>query len=239
MPRPPRLTYAHAVHHVTLRCNNREFLFSEPTFELFRNILQQARARFPILIYNYCLMTNHAHLFYEVGADDTLSKAMHWIAATFSRSFNRATGRVGHLWGGRFRSAIIEEDSYFLRCMAYVDLNPVRAGLVASPAEYRWCGHKALQTQDTRELDFHPLYLDLGPNAQARYDAYMDVLAQEAARPRHSLTRDYFIGTPEFVKRMLARFGLNEGRFIRREPLDDGIVCAVPRIGRIRRRDEA
>ena len=78
IPRPPRFSYAHALHHVTLRCNNREFLFTEPTFALFPPLLAEARARFPLALYNYCLMTNHVHLLFRVGRDDTLSKAMHW-----------------------------------------------------------------------------------------------------------------------------------------------------------------
>ena len=67
MSRPPRFSYAHAVHHVTLRCNNREFLFSPASFELFLAVLREARAIFPIHLYNYCLMTNHVHLLLKVG----------------------------------------------------------------------------------------------------------------------------------------------------------------------------
>ena len=84
MPRPLRFSYAHAVHHVTMRCNNREFLFSVPSFELYLDILQEARARFPLRLYNYCLMTNHVHLLFKVGRGDTLSEAMHWISSTFA-----------------------------------------------------------------------------------------------------------------------------------------------------------
>ena len=119
MSRPPRFSYAHAVHHVTLRCNNREFLFSPASFELFLTVLHEARATFPIHLYNYCLMTNHVHLLFKVGRDDTLSKAMHWLSTSFVRRFNKATERKGHLWEGRFRSTLIEQETAFFRCMAY------------------------------------------------------------------------------------------------------------------------
>ena len=84
MSRPLRFSYAHALHHVTLRCNNREFLFSVPSFEIFLGVLQEARAGFKLALYNYCLMTNHVHLLFRVTKDDTLSKAMHWVSSTFS-----------------------------------------------------------------------------------------------------------------------------------------------------------
>jgi putative transposase len=101
MPRPPRLTYPGAVHHVTLRCNNREFLFEPPSLLLFQRFLRKARERFPLLLYNYCLMTNHVHLLFEVGKDDTLSKAMHWLSTSFTRRFNQLAARNGHVCEAR------------------------------------------------------------------------------------------------------------------------------------------
>ncbi|MFH1732055.1 MAG: transposase [Planctomycetota bacterium] len=240
MSRPPRFSYARAVHHVTLRCNNREFLFSVPSFELYLDILQKARARFPLRLYNFCLMTNHVHLLCKVGRGDTLSAAMHWISSTFARRFNRLTSRWGHLWEGRFRSTIIEENSYFFRCMAYLDLNPVRAKMAVTPLEYRWCGHRALRDEDTAALDLHPLYLDCGTDAAARYRSYMNFLADEATRPpASSLATKYFVGTPHFVWRMEKRFGWAESkdRLAAETRIGDDmsdVICVGPKIGRTR-----
>ena len=236
MSRPPRFSYAHALHHVTLRCNNREFLFAEPSFELFRHTLAECRAKFPLHLFHYCLMTNHVHLLFEVGLADTLSRAMHWLSTNFSRRFNKAAGRKGHLWEGRFRSTIIEADSYFLRCMAYVDLNPVRAGLAATPEDYPWSGHRALRDEDSTELAFHPLYLGLGLDAPSRYGAYMALVADEARRPPPSLATEYFAGRPRFVARMERRFGLDRpGVCVERRPLGSGVVTCRPRRGRVQR----
>lgn len=232
MSTPLRLSYENALHHVTLRCNNREFLFTESSFALFHDILQEARRKFHLALYNYCLMTNHLHLFFRVAGADTLSKAMHWIANTFSRRFNKASGRHGHLWEGRFRSTLVEAASYFYRCMAYLDLNPVRAGMAPTPLGYRWCGHRALRDEDHQELDFHPSYLEAGPDAAARYDFYTRLLREEAARPPVSLAREYFAGTPRFLSRMVDRFGLKEGRFVSRRTLDSGLECLGPKRGR-------
>mgnify|MGYP000017645454 FL=1 len=237
MSRPPRFTYAGALHHVTLRCNNREFLFSDASFERFLGVLQRARGKFPLALYHYCLMTNHVHLLFDVRRDDTLPKAMHWLGTTFAREFNRAEGRHGHLWEGRYRSTIIEDAAYFLRPMAYVDLNPVRAGMACVPADYPWSGHRALRDEDRERLAFHPLYVALGANASARFRAYGELLAAEAARPAASLATTHFVGTPRFVRRMEHRFGLDRpGASLVRRPLGLGVFASGPRLGDPRRR---
>ena len=229
MPRAPRFTYARAVHHVTLRCNNREFLFAEPWFARFVEVLEEARGKFPIRLFHYCVMTNHVHLLFQVGHDDTLPKVMHWLSTTFVRRFNKATGRRGHLWEGRYRSSIIEQSSYFFRCMAYVDLNPVHAHIVARASDYPWCGHRALSVEDTSVLDVHDLYLGLGRDVETRYRAYQELVAEEAARPAFSLARVHFAGTARFVRRMETRFEVGTGdrgtRWIR---LGRGVVACAP-----------
>jgi putative transposase len=233
MPRPPRFTYAHAVHHVTLRCNNREFLFSDPAFEAFVDLLRQARGRFPLSLYSYCLMTNHVHLLFRVGADDTLSKVMHWLSTSFTRWFNKLAGRNGHVWEGRFRSTLIEAESYLFRCMAYVALNPVRAGMVADPLAYPWSGHPAICEEDVEQVDLSPEYLDCGADATARSRFYQRIVADEALRPAASLARVHFVGGPRFVRRMETRFGLNRpDALLRRQAAGSGIVFVGPRHGK-------
>lgn len=232
MSRAGRFSYAHALHHVTLRCNNREFLFSVPSFELFLNVLQRARAQFDLHLYNYCLMTNHVHLLFKVGKAETLSESMHWMSSRFSQRFNKQAGRRGHLWEGRFRSTLIEDDAYFLKAMTYLDLNPVRARLAVTPLEYRWTAHRALRDGDEGVLDFHPLYLDLGRDAASRYAAYMRLLGEEAKRPAYSLATKYFVGSPRFVARMEKRFGVDaDGTRVRREPVCGDAMSSVISVG--------
>ena len=229
MSRPPRFSYAHALHHVTLRCNNREFLFSPASFALFVRVLREARGLFPIRLYNYCLMTNHVHLFFGVARDDTLSKAMHWLSTSFVRRFNKVTDRKGHLWEGRFRSTLIEQETAFFRSMAYVDLNPVRAGMVATPADYPWSAHAALRTEDTDAIALHDLYLELGAEPAARYRTYREILAGEAAREPFSLATAYFLGSSRFVGRMESRFASRAG--LRRRPIGGGLILVGPTRG--------
>ncbi len=129
MPRPPRFSYAHAVHHVTLRCNNREFLFTAPAFDTFAALLQEAR----------------------------------------------------------FRSTIIEAESYLFRCLAYVALNPVRAGMVADPLDYPWSAHRAICEEDAGRVALSREYLGCGADATARSRSYLQIVADEATRPAASL----------------------------------------------------
>ena len=222
MGRTPRFTYARAVHHVTMRCNNKEFLFDQPSFQWYLDVLFEACDRFGVHLYDYCLMTNHVHLLFQVPADDVLSPFMHRVANRFANRFNAARKRKGHLWEGRFLSTIIEAPPYFLRTMAYVDLNPVRARMVKHPADYPWSGHRHLRSGDAELIEFHPIYLGLGKTPEARYRAYLRILEEEAKLPLHSLARALFVGRSDFVSRMRKRFAVVDGRLPRVESTDLG-----------------
>ena len=116
MGRPLRYTYAGAYHHVSVRCNNREFQFDDDAlFERLVGLIADARRAHRFRLLDYCLMSNHYHLLVRVPRDDTLPKAMHAITNRFSRWFNAQRGRCGHLWEGRYRSTVIEAESCLSR----------------------------------------------------------------------------------------------------------------------------
>ncbi len=226
MARSRRLTYRNALHHVTMRCNNKEFLFDKQSLQLFLDVLWESCKKSRLRFFNYCLMTNHVHLLFRVKADDVLSPFMHRLANVFAKRFNVIRGRKGHLWEARFRSTIVEAESYFLRSMAYIDLNPVRAGMVQQPGEYPWCAHPYLAgVEDEPVVDQHRVYLELGQDREARYRAYLKVLEQEAARQPYSLANTLFIGRKVFTGRLQRRFGVADKRRadIRCVELDGGI----------------
>ncbi|MFW6157896.1 MAG: REP-associated tyrosine transposase [Planctomycetota bacterium] len=232
MGRPPRLTYAGAMHHVTMRCNNKEFLFDEESQTMYLHLLHETCDRFELPLYNFCLMTNHAHLLFRVPADDSLSRSMHRLQSTFSNRFNRARGRKGHLWEGRFVSTVVEEYSYFLRCMAYIDVNPVRAGIVTQPGDYRWSGHRHLAAEDESIITLHPSYLALGDTPEARYTNYRRILAAELDREAYSLAGTLVVGTEHFVRGIEERFGIAEGSRFCRHELGAGVQALEPLKGR-------
>lgn len=222
MGRSPRLTYRGALHHVTMRCNNKEFLFDERSFRLFLDTLSETREKFFSQLYNYCLMTNHFHLLFEVGADDTLSRFMHRLANVFANRFNVIRERKGHLWEGRFVSTVVEARSYFLRCMAYIDLNPVRARMVERPGAYKWSAHSHVVAENESVVAIHNIYRDLGKTRAERRRAYRKVLAEEISRQPYSLAGALFVGRKDFTRRLQERFGITTEKRSRFQSVDLG-----------------
>ena len=208
MGRSPRFTYADALHHVTMRCNNKEFLFDDGSRRLFLDLLARSCLLHDVALYNYCILTNHLHLLFKVFGDDVLSKFMHHVSNRFARKFNASQGRNGHLWEGRFRSTIVQEKTCFWRCMAYVDLNPVRAGIVRTAQDYAWSGHRHITAEDQSIIRMHPYYLACAADPAARRKLYLDFLKQEAAREAYSLANALFMGDRPFVRRLEERFAL-------------------------------
>ena len=225
MGRSPRLTYRGALHHVTMRCNNKEFLFDEQSFRLFLDLVAETASKYNVPVHNYCLMTNHVHLLFTVPFDHTLSQFMHRLANVFAKRFNLIRERKGHLWEGRFRSTIVEPSAYFLRCMAYIDLNPVRARIVGEPGDYRWCGHSDLLAERETFIMPHKSYLELGRDKDSRRRAYLKLLDEEAKRKAYSLAETLFVGSENFTLKLQKRFGIVSDKRprVRRVELDGGI----------------
>lgn len=143
MARKPRLHYPGALYHVILRGNARQEVFHDVEdryrFYLF---LQEGTERFGHRILAFCLMTNHVHLAVQVGVVP-LSRIMQNITFRFTRWHNWRQGRTGHLFQGRYKSFLVDADSYLQELVAYIHLNPLRAGLTTKPASYRWSSHRA------------------------------------------------------------------------------------------------
>jgi len=175
MPRAPRLQDAGYVHHVICRGNDRQILFkSSKDYNTYIALLESSRKLFPVKIYNYILMENHIHLLLEPKEDGSLSKFMEFVSKGYAKYFNKEYDRVGHVFQGRFKSFIVQEDRYFFACMRYIDLNPVKANIVTDPEKCEWSGYSmlALGKVSKLKLDFHGLYDDLGSSAIERQISY-------------------------------------------------------------------
>jgi len=228
MARPRRLTYRNALHHVTMRCNNKEFLFDKQSLQLFLDVLWESCKKFRLRFFNYCLMTNHVHLLFRVKADDVLSPFMHRLANVFAKRFNVIRGRKGHLWEARFRSTIVEAESYFLRCMAYIDLNPVRAGMVEKPGDYPWSGYRCLAKEDESFIRLHRAYLELGRGPKSRARKYSQLLEEELAREAYSLANVLVVGSRQFTSVVQKRFGIVDEQRLHVKAVDlDGSLRAI------------
>ncbi|MDM0104906.1 transposase [Variovorax sp. J22R24] len=178
MARLPRLTLADQPHHVIQRGNNRQVVFVDRVDrEFFLTLLGENAVRFGIALHAYVLMDNHFHLLATPSTADGLPQWMQAVGRRYVRYFNDRHGRTGTLWEGRYRSTLIQTDRYLLACMVYIDLNPVRAGMVAEARDYPWSshGHYAGLRQD-RFLMPHPLYWALGNTPFAREAAYAELV---------------------------------------------------------------
>ena len=108
--------------------------------ELFMAILKRAKKKFIFSIKNFCVMGNHIHLLIKPGAGESLSKIMQWILGVFAQLWNKKHKLSGHLWGDRFFSRIISGIFDFLRVFNYIDYNPVIAGMIEKPGQWRYGG---------------------------------------------------------------------------------------------------
>ncbi|GAB3356314.1 MULTISPECIES: transposase [Giesbergeria] len=174
MARLPRLTLPDHAHHIIQRGNNRQPIFIDTQdFERMLALLAENVRQFAVTLHAYVLMDNHFHLLATPATVDALPKMMQAVGRSYVRYFNNRHGRSGTLWEGRYRATLIEPERYLLACMAYIDLNPVRAGLVAQAAAWPWSSHAHYTgMRQDRMVTAHPLYWMLGNTPFAREAAY-------------------------------------------------------------------
>ncbi|HHO74839.1 MAG TPA: transposase [Deltaproteobacteria bacterium] len=143
MARPLRIEYPGALYHVTARGNRRGVIYEDvKDRHAFVEVLFQVVDRNNWLCHAYCLMDNHYHLIIETP-DGNLSYGMRNLNGMYTQWYNRRHRSVGHIFQGRFKSIIVEKDSYLLELSRYVVLNPVRAGMVREPGEWEWSSYRA------------------------------------------------------------------------------------------------
>lgn len=160
--------------HVIHRGNNRQdIFFADGDFERYLAWLGDAARRHDCAIHAYVLMTNHIHLLVTPNDEDGMPRMMQSVGRRYSGYVNARYGRTGTLWEGRYRSCVVDSDRYLFTCARYIELNPVRAGLVRHPAGYRWSSyHHNAQGRPDPMVTPHALYRDLGAGRDRRAQAY-------------------------------------------------------------------
>jgi putative transposase len=148
MPRRPRVVFPHVPHHITQRGNHRERVFQSPAdFQFYLWLLNVQCRHSGVEVFAYCLMPNHVHLVVVPREPPAMHRALRAVHSQYAQRVNRITGRIGHLWQGRYFSSPLDSN-YFLNAVRYVELNPVRARLVTRAEDYPWssaaahCGHR-------------------------------------------------------------------------------------------------
>ena len=178
MARLPRLTVTGYPQHVILRGNNRQDIFRNTAdYQRMLDLIEQHSRELGVEIHAYVLMTNHLHLLLTPQKDQALPKMMQAVGRSYVQTFNKVHGRTGTLWEGRYRSTLIQTERYLLACMAYIDLNPVRAHMVAQPDDYIWSSYSHyVGRRNDRLITPHALYWGLGNTPFAREAAYAEMV---------------------------------------------------------------
>ncbi len=143
MARPIRMDYTESFYHVLSRGNEkREIFYDEKDYFKFLDIISKMIERFKVEVHAYVLMKNHYHLLIRTK-EANLSRAIQWLGVSYSVWFNRRHQRSGHLFQGRFKSFLIENDRYFTAMCLYIHGNPLRAGIVKGLSDYKWSSYQA------------------------------------------------------------------------------------------------
>jgi putative transposase len=187
------------------RGNDRQACFFEAADYLcYLQALREAALRHACQVHAYVLMTNHVHLLLTSVDAGAVAKAMQAVGRRYVRHVNDSTGRTGTLWEGRYKASLVDSERYVLACYRYIELNPVRAGMVASPAAYRWSSfaangnglHDPLVTP-------HAVYQQIAATTELRCARYRDLVAEtladeDLAAIRLYAQRQRALGTPRF-----------------------------------------
>ncbi len=143
MPRELRYHDPGAFYHVIARGNQQQVIFHGDDYYLhYLELLQRYSLKFSVVIHAYALMNNHVHLLVQEGPEP-LSKFMQGVQQSYTQYVNKRREQTGHIFQGRYKSLRVEVDEYLLALVRYIHLNPVKAGLVTDPAEYRWSSHRS------------------------------------------------------------------------------------------------
>lgn len=209
MARQLRIEFPGAVHHVTSRGNEQRAIFrKDGDRRMFLTFLGQAVKRFGWSLTAWVLMTNHFHLVVQTP-EANLSKGMQWLNGKYAGWFNRQHKRSGHLFQGRFKSFLIEKETYLREVLRYVVLNPVRAEMATLPEEYKWSSYRATAGLEAAEpwLDVssvHALF-DADPEAaQAIYQEFVTAKVTSSERLWDQVINGMYLGSGVWAKRMRA-----------------------------------
>lgn len=234
MARKPRFSLPGIPQHVIQRGNNREPCFyAEDDYYRYLNDLKQALGRNDCRLHAYVLMTNHVHLLLTPMSEHGVSHLMQDVGRKYVRYINHTYRRSGTLWEGRYKASLVDSEAYLLTCMRYIELNPLRANMVAHPGEYRWSSYVCnANGKDNALVTPHPLYKQLGADPVSCQYAYRELFRQHMDHTvihdiREALNQELVLGREDFKDRIeqMAKRQARPGRSGR--PRSDGVEEAM------------
>lgn len=214
MARLPRYVIPGQPQHIIQRGNNKQTIFAaDADYQFYRDALIEASVKHELSVHAYVWMTNHIHLLATPGSEDSISKVFQSVGRRYVQYFNFKYKRSGTLWEGRYRATVVDSERYLLTVMRYIELNPVRADMVARPRDYPWSSYLHNAGGETGVngdwLVAHREYQRLGRTARERQEAYRQLF--RAAVPKHELTairdcthKGWALGSARFTKKIEA-----------------------------------
>ena len=214
MARLPRYFVPNCPQHIILRGNNREPIFAaEDDYRKFYECLGESAQKHEMAIHAYVLMTNHVHVLATPDSVEALGKTLQSLGRKYVQYFNHAYRRTGTLWEGRYKATVVEAERYLLTCMRYIELNPVRAGIVKHPGDYRWSSYLAhAQGASDQLLTEHALYRRLGRTDDERRAAYQQLFQAQVTKAdveviRAATNKAWALGNDRFRQKVEALAG--------------------------------
>jgi putative transposase len=210
MARCARLISLDLPMHIMNRGNNKQTIFTNDEEKSYFRYLLYSKAQLNgIHIYHYCIMDNHIHLIVHLEPQADLSKFMKQVFLAYYSLFKNKHEYVGHLFQGRFKSIIIDTQSYLIQCGKYIELNPVRAKIVSNPGDYVYSSYQFYaQGIFDRLITPDPTYTSLGDTDSVRQALYQKLVIDEKLVNSDKLRCHLYLGSEEFVKRMEEKFGI-------------------------------
>ena len=181
--------------HIIQRGNNRQPIFAaEADYRFFREALVVAATEHGLAVHAYVWMTNHIHVLATPESGYSISKVFQSLGRRYVQYFNLTYGRSGTLWEGRYRATVVDSDRYLLTLLRYIELNPVRAGMVSQPGDYPWSSyHRHAQGASGANADWltpHAEYLKLGQTDSERQGAYRELFRTALSQADLAAIRD-------------------------------------------------
>ena len=214
MPRRLRFDLPNVPQHVIQRGVDRQpVFFCDDDCLIFLDWLGDYARKRGIGLHAYCLMTNHVHLLLSAPSAGELSGLMQDMGRRYVQYVNRTYRRSGGLWQGRYKSSYVQSERYLLSCMRYVELNPVRAGMVKAPGDYRWSSYSTNALGEVNTLiSPHPEYVALGATPEDRRQTFRELFRTEVDDPAWTLIRTatqqgVLVGDSRFADLIAQRLG--------------------------------
>jgi len=209
MPRRPRNYLLNFTYHVYQRGVNKcETFFGTGDYAQYLELWKHYSAEYGLVVHAYCLMTNHVHFLVTPTEQDAISRTTRSVGSNYASYINAKYRRTGTLWEGRHRSSLIDSDQYLVKCLAYIDLNPVVAGLVAAPGHYLWSSYREVELGDTSFLSTHPR---MNSEKEEEYRRLIEegLSSSEVKKISQSYLKNLPTADREFVDKVEKRFGVS------------------------------